>query len=262
MNNGITIIARHLQPTGNTFHIEDFQIVNGCQTSHVLFEVAREQCLKPSVMIPLRLIATQDEDVMNAIIQATNRQTEVKEEQFFAITEFPRQLEAFFRSFPEQRRLYYERRLRQYDSLSIEKTRIVTQPNLTRTFAAMFLNDPHTVARSYKSIRSKIGSEIFGKRHRLEPYYTAASAMYKLEYLFRNRKIEPRFKPARWHVLFAVRLLTNAAPLPRMNSNAMSAYCTKIHSPLWDVARSDGLFRRALSAMEEAAAGGAHSCPN
>ena len=29
MNNGITIIARHLQPTGNTFHIEDFQIVNG-----------------------------------------------------------------------------------------------------------------------------------------------------------------------------------------------------------------------------------------
>ena len=101
MNNGITIIARHLQPTGNTFHIEDFQIVNGCQTSHVLFEVAREHAISDSVMIPLRLIATQDEDVMNAIIRATNRQTEVKEEHFFAITEFPRQLEAYFSAFPE-----------------------------------------------------------------------------------------------------------------------------------------------------------------
>ena len=68
--------------------------MNGCQTSHVLFEVAREQAISDSVMIPLRLIATQDEDVVNAIIRATNRQTEVKEEQFFAITEFPRQLES------------------------------------------------------------------------------------------------------------------------------------------------------------------------
>jgi hypothetical protein len=37
MNNGVTIIARHLQPTGNRFHIEDFQIVNGCQTSLCCF---------------------------------------------------------------------------------------------------------------------------------------------------------------------------------------------------------------------------------
>jgi hypothetical protein len=34
MNNGITIIARTLQHTASRFQIEDFQIVNGCQTSH------------------------------------------------------------------------------------------------------------------------------------------------------------------------------------------------------------------------------------
>lgn len=38
MNNGITIISRTIQPTGNRFYISDYQIVNGCQTSHVLFE--------------------------------------------------------------------------------------------------------------------------------------------------------------------------------------------------------------------------------
>jgi len=37
MNNGVTVIARTLQTTGHKFTIEDYQIVNGCQTTHVLF---------------------------------------------------------------------------------------------------------------------------------------------------------------------------------------------------------------------------------
>jgi hypothetical protein len=54
MNNSITIIAKSLQTTGDKFNMEDFQIVNGCQTSHVLFD-QRDQ-LDDSVKIPLRLI--------------------------------------------------------------------------------------------------------------------------------------------------------------------------------------------------------------
>lgn len=80
MNNGITIIARTIRPTGQRIYIEDFQIVNGCQTSHVLAD--QFQNIDGTVMVPLRLIGTQDEDVINAVIQATNRQTEVKQEQF------------------------------------------------------------------------------------------------------------------------------------------------------------------------------------
>ncbi|MGY4169887.1 AIPR family protein [Bradyrhizobium sp. USDA 4529] len=51
MNNGITIIARSVTHTGSRFVIEDFQIVNGCQTSHVLFDNQNE--LDDSVMVPL-----------------------------------------------------------------------------------------------------------------------------------------------------------------------------------------------------------------
>ena len=95
MNNGITIIARTLRTVANRFHIEDFQIVNGCQTSHVLFD--QREKIDDSVMIPVRLIATQNEDVINSIIRATNRQTEVKEEQFFALAEFPKSWNYTFR---------------------------------------------------------------------------------------------------------------------------------------------------------------------
>jgi hypothetical protein len=92
-----------VRPTGNRFYIEDFQVVNGCQASHVLAD-SRDQ-IDDSVMIPLRLIGTQDEDVIGSIVHATNRQTEVKSEQFFAVTDFAKKLELFFQSFTNGKRL-------------------------------------------------------------------------------------------------------------------------------------------------------------
>jgi hypothetical protein len=254
MNNGITIIARDVRPTGNKFVIEDYQIVNGCQTSHVLFDQADNK--DKSVAVPVRLIGTQDETVINAIIRATNRQTQVTEDQFFALQEFPKQLEQFFQTFPVQQRLYYERRSRQYDRLAIEKTRVITQPNVIKAFAAMFLEEAHRTTRNYSALKARVGKEIFGKGHRMEPYYTAAFALYKLEYLFRSGKLEPKYKPARFHILLAVRLLGNPAPLPRfMNSREMESYCTPILTTLWDSTTSDELITRAAKVVDSAASG-------
>ena len=140
MNNGVTIIAKTLRATGNRFHIEDYQIVNGCQTSHVLFD--NRSLLDETVVIPLRLIATEDEEVTASIVKATNRQTEVKEEQLIALSDFQKKLEAYFLTFEPNQRLFYERRSRQYNSVSgIEKTRIVTPPSLIRAFASCFLEE-------------------------------------------------------------------------------------------------------------------------
>jgi hypothetical protein len=253
MNNGITIIARDVRPTGNKFVVEDYQIVNGCQTSHVLFEQADKN--DKSVMVPVRLIGTQDESIINAIIRATNRQTEVKEDQFFALQEFPKQLELFFQTFPVQFKLYYERRSRQYDKLSIEKTRIITQPNVIKAFAAMFLDEAHRTTRNYSALKAKVGKDIFGQGHRMEPYYAAAFALYKLEYLFRNGKLDPKYKPARFHILLAARILADSSPLPKMNSHDMERYCKPLIATLWDTAGADALMTAAVEGVNQAAAG-------
>jgi hypothetical protein len=253
MNNGITIIARHMQPTGNKLHIEDFQIVNGCQTSHVLFEVARDTSLA-SVMVPLRVIATQDEEITNAIIRATNMQTQVKEEQFFSLTEFPRKLETFFGTFHAGRRLFYERRARQYDSQDIERTRIVTQAMLTRSFAAMFLGEPHRTARNYGIIRDRIGTDVFNRGHKLYPYYTAAYAFYRLEQMFRAHKVDTHKKPARYHILYALRLL-QPDNLPQFSSAQVDKYCEDLLEKLWDPQKGEIALYRAVAAVDKAAAG-------
>jgi hypothetical protein len=253
MNNGITIIARTLRPTGNRIVVEDYTIVNGCQTSHVLFE--NQQHLDDTVMVPIRLIETQEEGVINAIIRATNRQTQVTDEQFFALQEFSKILEEFFRAYPDPHKLYYERRDRQYDRTGIERTRIVTPRDLIKAFGAMFFEEPHRATRDYSVLKTKaIDGEMFARDHRAEPYYTAAFAAYKLEYLFRNGRLDSKYKVARFQILMAARIIANNAPLPRMNSRDMERYCSTILDVLWSQADLD-LFARAATAVEEIAGG-------
>lgn len=261
MNNGVTVIARVLRHAGSRFTIEDFQIVNGCQTSHAIFiarnqldDIARDQ-LDDSVLVPMRLIVTEDERVIESIIHATNQQTAVRPEQFFAVTDFAKQLEEYFQTFPEKRRLFYERRSRQYDRLNIERTRIITPTNMIRAFAAMFLEEPHRTSRNYARVEAQVGIDIFAEGHKLEPYYVAGYALYKLEYLFRNLRLAAQYKPARYHMLLAVRILANPAPLPRINSNEMERYCKVMMQCLWNTEVSDRIFARAATIMDEVAGG-------
>lgn len=250
MNNGITIIAKTLRATGNRFLIEDYQIVNGCQTSHVLFS-QKELLVDDSVVLPLRVIATQDERVIASIIKATNRQTEVREDQLLAMSDFQKKLEAFFAAYPESRKLYYERRSRQYNNVTgIEKTRIVTPGNLIRAYAAMFLGEPHRTTKNYAALLDRVGKEIFGKDHRLEAYYLAALALYRLEYLFRNQLLQAAYKPARYHILYASRLLLTPQKLPRANSNEMERLCTDLIEMFWDPAKSEEVLKKAVAAVD------------
>jgi len=254
MNNGITIIAKTLRATGNRFTIEDYQIVNGCQTSHVLYD--NRQHLDESVMVPVRVISTQNEEVIAAIIKATNRQTVVKEEQLLALTEFQKKLEEYFKSFDNGKKLYYERRSCQYNNVpGIEKTRIVTRTNLIQAFTAFILEEPHRTTRSSTGVRESVGKAIFADDHRLEPYYTSALALYRLEYLFRNQSIDAKYKPARHHILLGFRMLANPEQPPARNSHQMRRYCEALMETLWDTSASEELFLKAVAAVGDLATG-------
>lgn len=254
MNNGITIIAKSMRATGNRFHIEDYQIVNGCQTSHVLFD--NQSLLDESVIVPIRVIATENEEAIASIVKATNRQTEVKAEQLIALSDFQKKLEAYFQTFDAPNRLYYERRSRQYNSmLGVEKTRIVPPANLIRAYASVFLEEPHRTTRTYRALLGQLGTSIFGPDDRLEPYYYSASALYRLEFLFRNNLLDVKYKPARYLILFAARLLLNPARPPRSNSREMARYCEPLIEIAWDQINAGDAFHRAAGIVEKIAKG-------
>lgn len=257
LNNGVTIVARRVHPTGNKFLLEDYQVVNGCQTSYVLHECRAG--LTDEVMIPVRLIATQDDNIKNAIIKATNRQTQVTEDQLFALSDFPKKLEAYFPTFDGRKKLYYERRSRQYNGVvGVEKVRVISMTHLVRAFAAIFRALPHRTTRNYKALLRGIGTDIFNKDHRLEPYYTSALGHYRLEYLFRSQSLEAELKPARYHMLLAYRILICGETLPPMNSHEMARICAKLMESLWDDDASRKIFLHAAEHVRAVAAGNLH----
>ncbi|WP_024334640.1 AIPR family protein [Desulfotignum balticum] len=257
LNNGVTIVARRVHPTGNKFLLEDYQVVNGCQTSYVLHEC--RVGLTDEVMIPVRLIATQDDNIKNSIIKATNRQTQVTEDQLFALSDFPKKLESYFPTFDGRKKLYYERRSRQYNGMTgVEKVRVISMTHLVRAFASIFRALPHRTTRNYKTLLRGIGTEIFNMDHRQEPYYTAAYAHYRLEFFFRSQVLPAELKPARYHLLLAYRILVIGEALPPMNSHNMARQCSILMDSLWDDDTSRKIFQRGADHVRVVAAGNLH----
>jgi hypothetical protein len=130
LNNGITIVARNLSVVGDQFTLRDFQIVNGCQTSYVLFD--EQARLTSDTHVPVRIIGSQDEGLISRIVAATNRQINITRDELSVRNEVHKRIEAYFRAQPDPRKLYYERRAKQYASEPIEKTRIITRQQLTK----------------------------------------------------------------------------------------------------------------------------------
>jgi hypothetical protein len=119
----------------------------------------------------------------------------------------------------------------------------------------MLLAEPHRTARSYKLLDAQVGDKIFAEGHKLDQYYTSAFALYKLEYMFRNQRIDRIYRNSRFQILLAARLIYNSESLPRMNSREMERYCAGLNRILWDQEAADSLFIRAAGAVHKAAQG-------
>jgi hypothetical protein len=259
LNNGITIVTRELTTAGDDFRIRDFQIVNGCQTCHVLFD--ERESLNDGVFVNIRLVESRDEDVIAGIIAATNRQTAVTDEDLAARETFQKELEAFFTAQPEQRRLYYERRSRQYSAQQqVEKTRIITRGQLTRAYAAMFLDEPARIGH-YTELKEARAGELFQSGHNPIAYYAAASTSYRIEWLFRNSKLHRAYAPTRYHLLAAVKTYLLGAGRLDPRPKKATEECRRILDMMWSPLRAEHLIHRLLDVVVIAAEQGTQSAP-
>lgn len=99
LNNGITIIGDEVNLNSEELTLINYQVVNGCQTSNVIFELIDELEDKEDVYIPARFIATNDEETKNSIIKATNSQTTLKPEQLAALAPIQKAIEEYYKSY-------------------------------------------------------------------------------------------------------------------------------------------------------------------
>ena len=180
------------------------------------------------LQIPIKLIETENDDTVNQIIKATNRQTEVSDEQLIALNEFHRKLEAFYNTFSGTNRIFYERRSKQYNyRTDVEKVRIVSISTQIKAVASMFYDKPHLASRYYGRLLKSIDG-IFNDTHQLLPYYVSAFTLYRLEYLFRNKSLTAQYRKFRFFILMLLKYDVTEEKIPEMNANKMVKLCENI----------------------------------
>ena len=251
LNNGITIIAEEKKGRGDHFILSNYQIVNGCQTSNVLF-LNRDLDGISNLFIPIKLIITDDQDIRDKIIVSTNNQTQIKEEQLLALTSFQKGLEEFYKNMGDG--LYYERRKSQYSfDASIKKKTIIDIREQIKTYVAMFLEEPHVVSGYFGKVYKERNSQIFLKDHKYEPYYLSGLTHYKFKTLINTKKIDRKYNKARYHIFMLFRKIAEPNEKVEPASNKIKKYSDAIIEILRDDKQCLKHFLNATEIIDSAA---------
>lgn len=247
LNNGVTIVAEELTGAGDNITLINYQIVNGCQTSNVLYENRHIPGIE-KMHIPIKIIVTDNNEIKSQITRATNNQTAVNAVELEALSEFQKNLEFYFKALPnDASKLYFERRTNQYkgdDEVALN--RVVTRESLIKSLAAMFLNRPHLVAGYYGKLVQDMGDEIFNKNHDQYAYYISSLAYFKLDELLNANKFDKITKRFRYQIIMIFRFLVCESPSPNLvDKGQTKRQCDKILEILKDTERTFQYFEMA-----------------
>ena len=238
LNNGITIVAKSLNVFGEKFKLTDYQIVNGCQTSNVLYR-CRDN-VDDNMMIPVKIVHTESPELVNSVIRSTNRQTQVLDEAFESLKVFHKQLQEYYDTYKDSDRLYYERRTHEYDDQrGLKRHNIITLPIQLQSFMSMFLAEPHSMHRYYGELLKNNKERVFQNDHKLIAYYTAAKTLHGVVQAMSNGIVDlKKWMPYRYHILLIVQAIMRERmkmkTLPRANSKDMERLCVFILKVLED----------------------------
>lgn len=208
-NNGVTIVTPHFQAIGaSRFLLRGYQIVNGCQTANILYSSKRDANMQ-NVHIPIKIVHTEDSDVVTGIIRANNRQTPVPEEAFLTLNKWHKDLQDYFEAESSSigERLLYERRSREFAAATgmVDKKRVIGLHALVRAFSATFLQKPHMVqANNPTSILKQSSGSIFSEKHKHAPYFASALLVFKITQWANENKKHHALLRYRYHVAMII----------------------------------------------------------
>lgn len=230
LNNGITVVGKSSSKTKGKYTIKNFYVVNGCQTSNIIHQAIDE--IDDSMWISIKIVITDNDEIIQNIVKATNNQTEVQEIQLLSMTEYQKLLEYYYESFDEKYQLYYERRAGQYNSdYRIDKSRIITTDMQIRAYASVILEYPHIASRYYGHLLEGLGLQDIGKGifvtgQSPSLYYASALLLVHIDNCFNNDLLDGKVEKFKYHLLFVFsKLVWKEHKRPPLNSRKIDDYC-------------------------------------
>ena len=228
LNNGVTLISPDVRLQSNEMFIANYQIVNGCQTSNVIFDALDGVNDETTLMV--KIIETSDQSIVDEIVESTNSQNKIEDHQFLARLDCVKGVEKYFKARSEDadQTLFFERRPNQYNNQGIPAIRIFTIKETARCCGAMFFDRPDLSARYPGQLVEELSDSVFNKQNREEIFYASAFAYYRLKLLLSNQRIDPIFNLLKWHSLMALKYYLCGSKIPDVKSYKIDKTCQTI----------------------------------
>lgn len=188
LNNGITILATGATVIGKTIQVEDIQIVNGLQTTESIFNHFIIGGKDPKDrLILVKIIVTNESLVRDAIIRATNNQTQVETSALHATDKIQRDIEEVLKL----NDFYYERRTNFYKNQGIESEKVISPLYLSTGYITLILKNPKeaTGLKSRFIVNDDKYNKVFDQNSNLEVWPQIVKFMKKIDkFLFSIKK--------------------------------------------------------------------------
>lgn len=139
LNNGVTILSTGATIVGKSITINNVQIVNGLQTSECIYRHFQKSKEEDQRFLLIKVLTSNDEFIRDAIIRATNNQTQVQTASLRATDKIQRDIEDILR----KSGLYYERRINYYTNQGIPNEIIFSPLYMAAGYTALILKLPH-----------------------------------------------------------------------------------------------------------------------
>lgn len=224
LNNGITIVTKHFKSLGsNMFELREFQVVNGCQTSH---EIYNARAYAKEILVPVKIIHTVDQDVISMIVKSTNRQTPVPNEAFVALEKYHKHLQQAFEEYSKEMPLavFYERRS---GELALRKNtdncyEVATLHSIIRSVTSVYFQEPYIVYNNNPAnILKNRQSKLFQDDQPYEIYYIAYYLFAQFLKMASNREFNNFEYKLRFYIIMVARcILTKKAKCDALNSKS------------------------------------------
>ena len=190
LNNGITILASTASIAGKVITLDNVQIVNGLQTTMEISKYFDEkghyddsQDKKRSILV--RIIVTDDTEIRDRIIKATNFQTRIPPPSLRATDKIQRNIETFFLT----EGWFYDRRKNYYKNIGKPSLKIIGIPLLSQVLMAIILREPYQArSRPTALIKSEVDyNKLFNETTSPETYLLCAKIIKKIESSIRSK---------------------------------------------------------------------------
>ena len=217
LNNGVTVLATNATVPGKTIQLQDIQIVNGLQTTEIIFrhfQKGSSASLDRALLV--KIIVSSNADVRDRIIRATNNQSLVEVAALHATDKIQRDIENIL----ERYDWYYERRRNYYRNIGKSQARFITPLYLAGAAVALVLKNPVRATRlKSKFMRTRSGYEaVFSEQFPIEVWPVLAQIYKQVDSIMgrvfsiksRGERFISRWRPLISLLLVARRMKTFA----------------------------------------------------